>query len=94
LYVLSSGWVIVGSLPTSDGTAATAKAGCLLVLDSHGRVRETIADKGINGPWDMTASEHGNTADLFVSNVLNGSRGRRRRRQPGHRRADPVTRSR
>src|SRR5664279_1688349 len=33
LSVLSSGWVIVGSLPTSDGTAATAKAGCLLVLD-------------------------------------------------------------
>ena len=73
LSVLSSGWVIVGSLPTSDGTAATAKAGCLLVLDSHGRVRETIADKAINGPWDMTASENGNTADLFVTNVLNGT---------------------
>jgi DNA-binding beta-propeller fold protein YncE len=65
--------VIVGSLPASDGTAATAKAGCLLVLDSHGRVRETIADKAINGPWDMTASEHGNIADLFVTNVLNGT---------------------
>jgi hypothetical protein len=73
LSVLSSGWVIVGSLPTTDGTAATAKAGCLLVLDSHGRVRETIADKAINGPWDMTASEHGNVADLFVTNVLNGT---------------------
>jgi hypothetical protein len=71
--VLSSGWVIVGSLPTRDGTAATAKAGCLLVLDNHGKVRETIADKAINGPWDMTASEHGNTADLFVTNVLNGT---------------------
>lgn len=73
LSVLSAGWVIVGSLPTSDGTAATAKAGCLLVLDSHGRVRETIAGNGINGPWDMTASEHGNAADLFVTNVLNGT---------------------
>jgi len=73
LSVLTSGWVIVGSLPTSDGTAATAKTGCLLVLDSHGRVRETITDKAINGPWDMTASEHGNTADLFVTNVLNGT---------------------
>jgi hypothetical protein len=73
LSVLSSGWVVVGSLPTSDGTAATAKAGCLLVLDSHGRVRETIADKAINGPWDMTASEHGKAADLFVTNVLNGT---------------------
>ena len=73
LSVLSSGWVIVGSLPTKDGTAATAKAGCLLVLDSHGRVRQTIANKNINGPWDMTASEHGDTADLFVTNVLNGT---------------------
>jgi hypothetical protein len=73
LSVLSSGWVIVGSLPTSDGTAATAKAGCLLVLDSHGKVRETITDKAINGPWDMTATENRNTADLFVTNVLNGT---------------------
>ena len=34
LSVLSNGWVIVGSLPTSDGTSATAKAGCLLVLNN------------------------------------------------------------
>ena len=73
LSVLSSGWVIVGSLPTTNGSAATAKAGCLLVLDSTGRVRETISNRLINGPWDMTAAEHGNTADLFVSNVLNGT---------------------
>src|SRR5450759_1899816 len=31
LVVLQSGWVIVGSLPTADGTAATAAAGCLIV---------------------------------------------------------------
>jgi hypothetical protein len=73
LSVLSSGWVIVGSLPTSDGSAATAKAGCLLVLDSHGTVRRTISGGLINGPWDMTAVDHGNTADLFVTNVLNGT---------------------
>jgi hypothetical protein len=73
LSVLSSGWVIVGSLPTADGTSATAQAGCLLVLDSHGRVRETIANRLINGPWDMTAAQYGNTADLFVTNVLNGT---------------------
>lgn len=73
LTVLSSGWVVVGSLPTADGSAATARAGCLLVLDSHGRVRETIANRWINGPWDMTATEHGDSADLFVTNVLNGT---------------------
>jgi hypothetical protein len=73
LSVLSSGWVVVGSLPTTDGTADTATAGCLLVLDSHGRVRETITNPLINGPWDMTAADYGDTADLFVSNVLNGT---------------------
>jgi hypothetical protein len=73
LVVLRSGWVVVGSLPTTDGTSATAKAGCLLVLDSHGKVRETIAGHGIDGPWDMTALDHGDFAELFVTNVLNGT---------------------
>src|SRR6516225_7804666 len=53
LVVLRSGWVIVGSLPTSDGMADTAQAGCLIVLDSNGSVVETITDPQINGPWDM-----------------------------------------
>ncbi len=73
LVALRAGWVIVGSLPTSDGTAATARAGCLLVLDNHGRVAETFYGSLINGPWDMTAFDAGNSADLFVTNVLNGT---------------------
>jgi hypothetical protein len=73
LVVLRSGWVIVGSLPTADGTSATAKAGCLIVLDSHGNVRETFHGDGINGPWDMTALDGGAVAELFVTNVLNGT---------------------
>jgi hypothetical protein len=73
LSVLRSGWVIVGSLPTTDGTAATAEVGCLLVLDSNGNVVETFYGSLINGPWDMTALDSGSSADLFVSNVLNGT---------------------
>ena len=73
LGVTTSGWVVVGSLPSRDGTAATARAGCLLVLDDRGRVRETLSGHGINGPWDMTLAEHRNRVDLFVSNVLNGT---------------------
>ena len=73
LSVLPHGWVVVGSLPTGDGNPAHAQAGCLLVLDSHGTVRETFAGGGINGPWDMTAVSHGDCADLFVTNVLNGT---------------------
>jgi hypothetical protein len=73
LVVLRSGWVIVGSLPTSDGTSATAQAGCLIVLDSWGNPVETFYGSLINGPWDMTSLEAGNQAWLFVTNVLNGT---------------------
>jgi hypothetical protein len=41
LSILPGGWVVVASLPTTDGTAATASAGCLIVLDSNGHVVET-----------------------------------------------------
>ena len=73
LVVLRSGWVVVGSLPTSDGTSATAQAGCLIVLDSTGIPVETFYGSLINGPWDMTAFDGGDQASLFVTNVLNGT---------------------
>jgi hypothetical protein len=73
LAVLRTGWVIVGSLPTSDGSSATAQAGCLIVLDSKGNAVETIYGSLINGPWDMTATDDDRTAALFVTNVLNGT---------------------
>jgi hypothetical protein len=73
LVALRSGWVIVGSLPTKDGSSATAKSGCLIVLDSSGKAVETISGTPINGPWDMTALDNGSAADLFVTNVLNGT---------------------
>jgi hypothetical protein len=73
LAVLSSGWVIVGSLPTTDGTSTTAQAGCLLVLDSNGNVVETFYGSLINGPWDMTSLDSGTSATLFVTNVLDGT---------------------
>ena len=71
LSVLSSGWVIVGSLPTKNGNVSGA--GCLIVLDKWGHVRETFENHGINGPWDMTAADFGHVAVLFVTNVLNGT---------------------
>ena len=73
LVALRSGFVVVGSLPTSDGTAATAKAGCLIVLDWNGNVVQTIVGHHINGPWDMTAVDGGDLAALFVTNVLEGT---------------------
>jgi hypothetical protein len=71
--VLKPGWVIVGSLPTTDGTSATAQSGCLLVLNSSGTVVSTITGLDINGPWDMTSFQSGRKAFLFVSNVLNST---------------------
>lgn len=73
LAVLRSGWVIVGSLPTSDGTSATAQSGCLIVLDSTGNPVETFYGSLINGPWDMTVLDGDKRAALFVTNVLNGT---------------------
>jgi hypothetical protein len=73
LSVLGNGWVVVGSLPTAAGNPASSKAGCLLVLNSEGRVVETWHGNGINGPWDMTAVNWSGYSDLFVTNVLNGT---------------------
>jgi hypothetical protein len=74
LEILRGGWVVVGSLPTKDGSAATASAGCLIVLDNRGHVRETLSGNGINGPWDMALATHGPFAELFVTNVLAGTK--------------------
>jgi len=73
LAVLRSGWVIVGSLPTQDGSSATAMAGCLIVLNSRGKPVETLSGGSINGPWDMTVFDNDERAVLFVTNVLNGT---------------------
>jgi hypothetical protein len=73
LDILPGGWVVVGSLPTTNGMAATAKAGCLIVVNNMGQVAETLSGHGINGPWDMTAVSGGGATELFVTNVLNGT---------------------
>lgn len=73
LNILNNGWVVVGSLPTNMGDPFSSQAGCLLVLNSSGRVVETFSGHGINGPWDMTALNVGGLSELFVTNVLNGT---------------------
>jgi hypothetical protein len=72
LAVLPGGYVVVGSLPTTDGKSATAQYGCLIVLDSAGKPVSTISGAKIQGPWDMTAVTEGSTTTMFVSNALNG----------------------
>ena len=78
LGVLSNGWVIVGNLPTLDGTSATAGAGSISVLDSFGHFIGNIgnAPANVDGPWGMAVDDLGTggtgVAHVFVSNVLSG----------------------
>ncbi len=68
MAILNSGWIIVGSTPSSDGTTATKGDGCLLVFDASGKLVETWADKNINDPWgNISWHEQGNQATLFIS---------------------------
>ncbi len=68
MAMLKSGWIIVGSTPSTDGTTRTKSAGCLLVLDSNGKFVNAIAGPKINDPWGNVAIiDHGSTATLFVS---------------------------
>jgi hypothetical protein len=73
LAVLRKGFVIVGSVPSTDGTAATVGPGGLLVIDSAGNLVSTISDPKIKGPWDMTLLDEGNQAIVFISSVLTGT---------------------
>lgn len=70
MTMLKSGWVIVGSLPSNDGTTATKGPGCLIVLNSQGEVVSTFAGENIDGPWgNMAVIDNDATATLFVSNT-------------------------
>jgi len=68
MTMLKTGWVIVGSTPSTDGTTATKGDGCLLVLDSKGQLVATWTGPTINGPWgNMAVVDNGDTAILFIS---------------------------
>lgn len=70
LAMLKTGWVIVGSLPSQDGTTATKGQGCLLVLNPQGEVASVITSPNIDGPWgNMAFIDNGANATLFLSNT-------------------------
>jgi hypothetical protein len=73
LTILQGGYVVVGSLPVTDAGKGTPKAGCLIVLNSNGMPVETWSGTLINGPWDLAAVQIPGFAQLFVTNVLNGT---------------------
>ncbi len=68
MTMLKSGWVIVGSTPSTDGTTRTKGDGCLLVLDANGQLAADWTGPNINDPWgNMATIDNGATATLFVS---------------------------
>ncbi len=78
LGVLSDGLVLIGNLPTADGTSATVQAGNFSVVDKNGNFLGTFGTSGtIDGPWGMAVYDTGNgvtgSAHVWISNVLNGT---------------------
>jgi hypothetical protein len=73
LAVLRKGFVIVGSIPSSDGTLNPSNPGSLLVIDAKGNLLSMITDPTINGPWDMTVDDRGDNPTAFVSNAVDGT---------------------
>jgi hypothetical protein len=68
MTMLKSGWIIVGSTPSTNGTTATKGDGCLLVLDSNGQMVAAWSGSTINDPWgNMAVVDDGPAATLFVS---------------------------
>jgi hypothetical protein len=74
LGVLEGGFVLVGNVPTTDGTFATIGQGALQVIDRHGKLLHAWTDPvALDGPWDLAIDDHGSWASVFVSSVLNGN---------------------
>jgi len=83
LGVLRAGFVIVGTVPSVKGAGTCTQVGdeetgveqgSLIILDRHGRMVKTLtSEQFLNGPWDLTIRDNGDTAAVFVSNVLSGT---------------------
>ena len=74
LGVLRGGFVVVGNVPTTDGTVNTISQGSLQVIDSKGHMVATLSDgKFLDSPWDLAINDQGDRAQIFVSNVLSGT---------------------
>jgi len=74
LGLVQAGLVFAGSVFTTDGTSATAQSGGLFVLDARGRMVTNLGkDELINGPWGLAINDQGSSAQLFVSNVFDGT---------------------
>ena len=68
MTMLRTGWVIVGSTPSKDGTTATKGDGCLIVFSPDGKPVEVWSGAHIIDPWgNMAVKDDGATVTLFIS---------------------------
>jgi hypothetical protein len=74
LGVLRKGFVLVGNLPSTDGSFKTHGQGSLQVIDRNGNLVRTLTDaKYLGSPWDLTINDEGAHAQVFVSNAVTGT---------------------
>lgn len=84
LGVLSKGFVLVGQVPSTDGSGACTPGprgqeenvgqGSLLVINKRGVLAEVLTSASmLDGPWDLTVEDFGSTAVVFVADALSGS---------------------
>ena len=84
MTMLKSGWILVGSAPSTDGTTATKGDGCIIVLDANGQMVAAWSGPTINDPWcNMAVLDDGSSATLFISMAGFGL--------PGPDKLDPAT---
>jgi hypothetical protein len=73
LGVLQRGFVLVGAVPTTDGTHVQPP-GALFFIDRKGRqISPSPYTNQLDGPWGLTVDDQIDQAKVFVSNVLNGT---------------------
>ena len=83
LGVLKGGFVLVGNLPSTDGSGTCVAEsgptqnvgqGGLLIIDKNGNLAGQLTDASLlNGPWDLTVRDEGRFAQVFVANALSGT---------------------
>jgi hypothetical protein len=84
LGVLRSGFVLVGNVPTTTSNASCTEGpsgqergvgqGSLLILDRRGDIVGDLRNRRfLDGPWDLTIHDEGDSAQVFVSNALSAT---------------------
>jgi hypothetical protein len=84
LGVLSKGFILVGHVPSKNGSGVCGEGGkgqedgvgrgSLLVINKNGRLVQIVTSASLlDGPWDLQVEDFGSTANVFVSDALNGS---------------------